>query len=690
MVYRPKINPKLCFVALPLRRPFTDYFAGIIEPAARDAGLTATTSAQIYGTGPIIQDIWNQIWAASIVVADVTGKNPNVNYELGLCHALGVPTIILSQSMDDVPFDYRHRRCILYDTTDVDWQSRLRTSITETISKVLSGDPVEDDLPWPYDTRLLREAKRVGMFVASQDATEDVIRGAALVRDAAARSYGPHGVVISVRIHGQERLLSRGSEIATNTWSQNRLEAAGIVAMRQVTHAMRDRIADGTKLAIVLAYEFMARGYSALRDGYILRDVIHGMDTAVEKAIGIIKDQSKTLTGPELKSVSKSAALGDEDLATLIVEAMKKAGKDGIIVVEANPSSEDFLEALEGMQFDRGYLDEAFVTDGTRDEVVLEDAYVFVSDQKLSAVRELLPFLDQVAQAKKPLLIIAEDVDGEVLATLKLNKQKNVLQVAAVRCPGFGDRRKAILEDIAILTGGTVISRESGISLQRLSLAQLGKARHIAITKDSTSITGGAGSQDAVDARIQAIRNQIEVTRADMDREKLQERLAKLSGAICIVSVGTEGDAAPRLHRAESAMFSARAAVESGIVPGGGSALWHVGQALLSLAEEDSGKKAGIMAVASGLVVPLHLQVENAKANLREVLASLTSDDRPTHGFNAQTRQTEDLFTSGVLDPTDLIVRALRASFVHARNVLQTGAWGEEESAELETNPGSQ
>jgi chaperonin GroEL len=684
MVYRPKVDAKLCFVALPLSKPFTDYFAGIMQPAAADAGLTAKTSAQVYGTGPIIQDIWDHIWSAAVVAADVTGKNPNVNYELGLCHAIGVPTIIISQEIDDVPFDYRHRRCILYDTTDVDWQSRLRKGIGETIATVLSGDPYQDELRWPYDTVVLREAKRIGIFVSSQDATADVMSGARLVRDPVARSFGPHGVSISMRVSGQERRLRSGVAVASNTWSQNRFEAAGIVAMRQVANMTRDRIGDGSKLAIILADEFIERGYAALKEGYLPRDVVHGMDTAVEKTIAFVKGQSKAVTEPDLFSAARTAAVGDEHVATLVCEAMKKAGKDGVITIESRSSPEDAVEVVEGMQFDRGYLDERFVTEESKAEAVLDDAYVLICDQKLSSMKDMLPVLEQVARVGKPLLIIAEDVEGEALATLRVNKERGTLRVAPVKSPGFGDRRKALLEDIAILTGGTVVSRESGLSIQGLSLSQLGRAKRITVTRDNTYIGGGAGSPEAVNARVQAIRNRIASTVSDIDREKLHERLSKLGGAVSTIIVGSDGDSETRLYRATNAMFASRAAVESGTVPGGGSTLWHSRQALLSLDESDAGKKAGIDVIASALGIPLELQVANAKANIRDVRAALDADKSTSIGFNAVTRRVEDLYKSGVIDATDVIVNAARVAFTQARAVLQTGAWGEEEGGELE------
>jgi chaperonin GroEL len=687
MVYRPKVDSKLCFVALPLTRPFTDYFTGIIQPAAADAGLTAKTSAQVYGTGPIIQDIWEHIWSAAVVIADVTEKNPNVNYELGLCHAIGVPTIIISQKIDDVPFDYRHRRCILYNTTDVDWQDQLRKAITATIAAVLGGDPYQDELRWPYDTDLLRETRRLGIFTSAQDATKDVITGARLVRDAVARSFGPHGISISTRVVGQERQLRSGAAIATNTWSQNRFEAAGIVAMRQVANIARDRVGDGTKLAILLADEFIERGYAALKHGYLPRDVVHGMDIAVEKVITALKGQSKAVTGPDLFSALRTAAVGDEKVAELVYKAVRMAGKDGVITIEMRPSPEDAVEVIEGMHFDRGYLDDAFITDATTAEAILDDGYVLTSNQKLASMHDMLPVLEQIAKAGKPLLIIAEDVEGELLATLRVNKEKGTLLVVAVKAPGFGDRRKAMLEDIAILTGGVVVSPESGWSVRNLSLSQLGRAKRITVTRDSTYIAGGAGSREAVNARVQAIRKRIESTTSDMDREKLQERLSKLSGAVSIIAIGSNGDQETKYYRATNAMFASRAVIESGAVPGGGSALWHSRESLLQMDETDPGKKAGIEIVASGLGVPLEVQVENAKANIRQVHGTLAADKSPSLGFNALTRSVEDLYKSGVIDGTEVVVTALRAAFTQARAILQTGAWGEEEGTQAEGAP---
>ncbi len=450
--------------------------------------------------------------------------------------------------------------------------------------------------------------------------------------------------------------------------------------MRQVANMVKDRVGDGTKLAIILANEFIERGYAALKHGYLPRDVVHGMDTAVEKAIAFIKGQSKAVTGTDLFSAARTAAVGDEGVATLVFEAVKRAGKDGVVTIELRPSSEDAIEVVEGMQFDRGYLDDAFITDTTTAEAVLHDAYVFICDQKLSSMKDMLPILEQVAAAQVPLLIIAEDVDGEALATLRVNKEKDTLLAVPVKSPGFGDRRKAMLEDIAILTGGIVVSRESGLSLQSLSLSQLGRAKKISVTRDSTYIIDGAGSQEAVNARVQAIRKRIQSTRSDMDREKLQERLSKLCGAMSIIAIGSDGDQETKYYRATNAMFATHVAIESGAVPGGGSTLWHSREALLDLEEEDPGKRAGIDVIASGLSVPLELQVENAKVKILDVRAALAGGKSTSLGFNALKRSVEDLFKCGVIDATDLIVTSLRAAFTQARAILQTGAWGEEES----------
>lgn len=678
MVYRPAINPELCFVALPLKRPFLDYCEGIIKPAAADAGMRALTSSDIYGTGPIIQDIWQQIWTAAVVIADVTGKNPNVNYELGLCHAIGVPTVIISQEIDDVPFDYRHRRCILYDTTDVDWQQRLRKHISETL-KSLTASAAKDELVWPYDTTVLRGTRRAGAFISSEDAIVDVLRGTRLVRDSVARSYGPHGIWVSVRTKVGESQFRNGLSIASNTWSQNRLEMAGINAMRTVAFTMSDAIGDGTKLAILLTQAFIEGGYAAMKDGYLLRDVIHGMDTAVETGIKVLKSQAKSPAAPELIAVGTTAANGDKHAARLVVEAMKRAGKDGIIVIEQAPESGDSLEAIEGMQFDRGYISDTFITDYHPQQASLENPCILISDLKISTLTQLLPLLEQTTKTNSSLLIIAEDVEGEALATLKVNVERGLIRCVAVKAPGFAERRRDILQDIAVLTGGSLISRDSPTSLEYISLSQLGRAKTVTVTKDNTYIGGGGGSPAAIEARVQFLRREIEGCTSPYDKEKLQERLAKLSGsAICVIRVGSDGSESRR-ERVAAAMHAISAAVQSGVVPGGGTALWNVKQHLLELDLPDVGKRAGLDTIAQGLASPIEQQIENAKSDLHDINIALEEKQGVFIGFDAESRQVEDLLAKGVLDPLMLVTTALTAAFRHARTILQTGAWGEAE-----------
>jgi chaperonin GroEL len=683
MVYRPAINPQLCFVALPLKKPFVDYCEGIIKPAAADAGLRALTSSDIYGTGPIIQDIWLQIWAAAVVIADVTEKNPNVNYELGLCHAIGVPTVIVSQRIEDVPFDYRHRRCILYNTTDVDWQQRLRKQISETL-KSLTVAPPKDELSWPYDTSILRTAKRVGAFISSEDAIVDVLRGTRLVRDSVARSYGPHGIWVSIRTNMGERQFKNGRSIAENTWSQNRFEMAGVNAMRTVALTMNDSIGDGTKLAILLTQAFIESGYAAIKDGHLLRDVIHGMDTAVETAIKALKSQSKSSTAPELLAVGTTAASGDKHAAILVAEAMKRAGKDGIVVVEQSPETEDSLEAIEGMQFDRGYISDEFITDLHLQEATLDNPYILISDLKISTLRQLIPLLEQITKPPSSLLIIAEDIDGEALATLKVNVEKRIIRCIGVKAPGFAERRRDILQDIAILTGGTLISRDSPASLEYISLSQLGRAKKVTVTKENTYIEGGGGSPPAIEARVQLLRREIELCNSPYDKEKLQERLAKLSGsAICVIRVRADEDSDSHRGRIVSAMNAISAAIRGGVVPGGGTALWNVRRHVLELDLPDAGKRAGLETIMEGLTYPLEQQIDNSKADLHDINIALDDKEGVFVGFNAESRQVEDLLTNGVLDPLILVTTALTTAFRQARTILQTGAWGEAEDLNL-------
>ncbi len=569
MVYRPNVDVTSCFVLMPFHGNHPEYFAGIIHPAARDAGLTATKADDIYGTAPIIQDIWNQIWRARAVVADVTGRNPNVNYELGICHALGVPTVLITQNLSDVSFDYRHLRCIVYDTKRLNWEDTLRRAIAGTLKSLLVGFDVYEDLRWPYDTNALEAMRNINSLVAAGEGTTSVIKGARLVRDGCATALGPHGTNISVSpTIGLSRFDRSGVVIAGATRSPDPLQQKGIEHANRLAQEMTAAVGDGSKTAILIFQELIEQGHKALQEGMVLRDLIHEMDVAVESAVTALQAMSRTPTAKDIASAARTAAAGDAQVGNTIAEAMMKTGRDGVISLTETSEATTSVDVREGIYFERGFLSSRFITDETRQVAEMFDASVLMYDSKITSMKDLLPVLEQAAKAQVPLLIIAESVEGEALETLALNKERGTLKCVAVRAPIVNDSRQFLLEDIAVATGGTVISHFS-VNLEGVRLSQLGRAKHVEVTKDACWITGGAGDVQAVEARAAGIRQQIAVEKGDYDLEKLQERLAKLLGRVCAIRVGGASslDRAERMYKMRSALHSAQGAVISGVIP---------------------------------------------------------------------------------------------------------------------------
>jgi chaperonin GroEL len=676
MVYRPKVDPKLAFVLMPFKQPFKDYYEDIIKPAAKAAGLEARKADEIYGTGPIIHDIWSHIWKASVVIADVTEKNPNVNYELGICHALGVPTVIIAQSIDDVPFDYQHRRCIVYETSGSVWQRELKKAITATLKKVLEGEDVVPELTWPYDTSPFRENDHGSSLIAATSGRERVIRGTRMVRDALASAFGPNGMSISINVaHGRNVFHKKGTAIASSIRSSEPLEIAGIDHARGVASEMRDSVGDGSKTAVLLFQRMLESGCLALKRNHQLRDLLRGMERGTEAVVFAIRSQSKPITRESLLHVAKTAAGGNAILAKLVTEAYEKAGINGIVVVEQTNQLESSLETQEGMVFDRGYLDTELLASTETSECNLEDSYILIYDRKISSMRDLLPLLEQVASSKRPLLIIAEDVEGEALSTILVNRKKGTLDCVAVRAPGYGDRRRAILQDIAVITGGTSVTLASGRALASVALKDLGRARKVLVTKESTTILGGAGEPN-VPKHIETIREELARATDPFTIEKLRERLARLGGAIASVRIGgiSPEEVADRAYYAESSMHSGQSAIEEGTVPGGGASLLQAKPSLSKISLKRSGEKAGIAVIAEALDEPMRQLVINHR--MGDPAGVLKRAGRSNgKGFNSDNGKVEDLAAVGIIDPAATVSRAVQLAFAHARTLLETGAW---------------
>lgn len=654
---------------MPFQGHFPEYFRGIIVPSAKAAGLTALKADDIYGTAPIIKDIWDSIWKARVVIADVTTKNPNVNYELGLCHALGVPTILITQSMDDVPFDYRHRRCILYDTEDVDWQAKLREKITRTIQAVLEGGAPNEDLPWPYDTELLNSEADSPRFVPAEDARDLLARGIQQARDALYLAFGIHGSSFSVSSPFSENTSQRsGYAIARALSSTNPLIQLGLDEMCAVTRETAIELGDGTKAAGLIFAELVLKGFSELKQGAVLRELVHEMDIAVEAAVGFLGNLTKQAScQQEIEGVASTAALGESLSSNIVTEAIHRAGTDGVVLVEEAGGLETTLTVREGMYFERGYLTDRFVTDQSQQIAVLEDCHVLISAETIRTMQQLIPAMEIAARAKQSLLVIAPDVEVEALETLVLNCQRQTLTSAAVKAPGHPSRPET-LEDVAVSTGGVVV--RFAAQLSEVTPQKLGFAKRVEVSKDSTWIVDGRSNEQMLKSRAAGIRQQISVNKNDREKEYLQERLAKLTSAVSVINVGgaSTADREDRKYRVTSAVHAVRSALTGGVIPGGGSSLWRA--QLLALSDR------GAALLMEALTAPIYAQIRNARLPVEGIVDELIKQqNNPEIGFDARELRVENLARAGVLDPASIVKRQLQIAFGHARKVLQTGGW---------------
>ncbi|NNE98946.1 MAG: chaperonin GroEL [Pyrinomonadaceae bacterium] len=515
--------------------------------------------------------------------------------------------------------------------------------------------------------------------IQGEDSRANILRGVNQLADAVKVTLGPKGrnVVIDKKF-GSPTITKDGVTVAKEIELADPLENMGAQMVREVASKTSDVAGDGTTTATVLAQAIFKEGVRTVAAGANPMALKRGIDKAVAKVTEEISSFSKPVSGDSIAQVGTVSANGDKTIGTIIAQAMEKVGKDGVITVEESRTMDTTLEVVEGMQFDRGYLSPYFVTDPERMEAVLEDPYILINEKKISNMKDLLPILENVAKLGKPLMIIAEDVDGEALATLVVNKLRGTLNVAAVKAPGFGDRRKAMLEDIATLTGGTVISEDLGIKLDAISVDDLGTAKKVTIDKDDTTIVEGAGEGSAIEGRVKTIRSQIEETSSDYDREKLQERLAKLVGGVAVIKVGaaTETEMKEKKARVEDAMHATRAAVEEGIVPGGGVALVRAARALESFETEaeDADEQIGVTIVRRALEEPLRQIANNAGKEGAVIVENVRSENSDTYGFNAATEKFEYLVGAGVIDPAKVTRTALQNAASIAGLMLTTEA----------------
>jgi chaperonin GroEL len=525
-------------------------------------------------------------------------------------------------------------------------------------------------------------------IVHGEESRQAILRGVNLLADAVKVTLGPKGrnVVIEKKF-GSPTITKDGVTVAKEIELKDGLENMGAQMVREVASKTSDVAGDGTTTATVLAQAIFREGVKTVAAGANPMALKRGIEKAVTIITGKLDKEGNRVNG-ELDKLSKPvnndsmiaqvgtiSANNDETIGKIIAEAMKKVGKDGVITVEESKTLETQLEVVEGMQFDRGYLSPYFVTDPERMEVALENAYILINEKKISSMKDLLPLLEQIAKSGKPLLIIAEDVEGEALATLVVNKLRGTLQVAAVKAPGFGDRRKAMLQDIAILTGGKAITEDLGIKLENVQISDLGQAKKITIDKDNTTVVEGKGKHAEIEGRVKEIRSQIDKTTSDYDREKLQERLAKLVGGVAVIKVGaaTETEMKEKKARVEDAMHATRAAVEEGIVPGGGVALARCAAALDKVKAEGD-EQIGINIVKRAITEPLRMIAENAGEEGAVILGKVLDSKENNYGFNAFSNEYEDLVKAGVLDPTKVVRTALQNAGSIASLMLTTEA----------------
>jgi chaperonin GroEL len=512
----------------------------------------------------------------------------------------------------------------------------------------------------------------------SVDARDRMLRGIDTLAHAVRVTLGPKGRnVVLDKSYGAPRITKDGVTVAKEIELEDKFENMGAQMVREVASKTSDIAGDGTTTATVLAHAIVREGAKAVAAGMNPMDLKRGVDLAVEAVVQDLKKNSKKVTSnEEIAQVGTISANGDAEIGRFLADAMKKVGNEGVIAIEEAQSLETELEVVEGMQFDRGYVSPYFVTNMEKMRVEMDDPYVLIYEKKLSGLQEMLPLLEAVVQSSKPLVIIAEEIEGEALATLVVNKLRGGLKVAAIKAPGFGDRRKAMLQDIAVLTGGQAISDDLGIKLENITLAMLGRAKKVTIEKESTTIVSGAGKKADIEARIHQIKAQIEETTSDYDREKLQERLAKLAGGVAVIRVGgaTEVEVKERKDRVDDAMHATRAAVEEGILPGGGVALLRASEVLKKLRTNNDDQKTGVEIVRKALSWPARQIALNAGEDGSVVVGKILETDQYGFGFDAQSGEYVNMMSKGIIDPTKVVRAALQGAASVAGLLITTEA----------------
>lgn len=667
---------------MPFGSPFDGYYEHVIKPAVESSGLRAQRADEIYGTNPIIQDIWKSIWKARIVIADVSKRNPNVNYELGLCHALGLPTILITRTIEDVPFDYRHRRCVIYNTDEAGWEERLKQNIRKTIGAVISTPTAADgrgDLPWPYEASPLPKQLGLSGSVIVEDPRVIILKGVAAVEAAAAKAYGPRGLDSSFSSeHGTTLSVNQGAALASNLTSTNTLQMRGIEMAQAVARQVQADAGDGTKAALLLLHALLAHGHEALDrlgPGHSISEFVIGMDAALKSVVTALNAGAKRATLSNLSGLTEAAAR-NRQLASAIVKAIDGVGPDGTVTIATGKAGEPRVDFLEGMRLSSGYVHEDFVNSPQTRECVLLEPKVLIYDGKISGIREIVPILELVAKEGCPLFVIAREVEGEALATLVVNAINATVTSAAIRAGVGAQRLPALLQDLAVVTGGKALSADVGVMLAAVRATDLGSAEKIVVGKADTTILGGRGRPEAIRAHVQGLRSELNSSTNPLERDRLQERITNLAGRIATITVGgpTQPEMEDQFYRARSALSTAFAAISEGWVCGGGVALLQARQSISTVGLTSVAAESGSDVVFRSLERPFAALVQSAGGDPVTVLAAL-HDSGLTNGFNVNTGAVEDLLVAGVLDAVSVVRTCVEVAGSYAKSVLRTGSW---------------
>lgn len=669
MVHRPSIDADLCFVLMPFRSPFNGYYEKIIKPTVIEAGMRPLRADEVYGTRAIIRDVWDSIWSAAVIVADVTDRNPNVNYELGLCHALGVPTILLTRREEDVPFDYRHRRYIRYNTEDAGWEAQLRQDLRNTLRAVRSNQ-VEEELPWPYRAAPAPSGG-TSLYFDHVDSRALVVEGVRRVREIISRAFGPHGGSIAGREAG-ELPLRRGSAIVEIITSTNPLEQRGIAEMQQIAHEQMLAVGDGTKTAMLLAAKLIESGDQVLRGGHSRARVFSGIREGIEAVLALLESTKKNATAGDFSHVGVTAG-GKRDGVSLAADAVGRFGSESYISVESADDVVTVLNVWEGMRIDAGYASEYFITDPEAKTAVLENCFILPTDHSVASMQDLLPILEAVARRVRPLVIFSAATEGEALATLITNKLRGTISCAAVNLPAGW--RGDLITDIAAYCGAAAVKLELGTTLRGLRLQDLGRAKKVVVDRYMTQIIGGEAREDHLTAYLQSLRTDIAESSDALVRARLRDRLLRLKSNMAVVSVGgrTRLEKHDAKSRAEAALASCRAAAESGVVAGGGAWLIAAAGKVQELSKADEAVEAGRRIVAEALEQVARIVISSSSGG-EDALDAVRR-----RGFEVVFDTTRaavvPLTEARVFDAVGMLRSAIEIAYAHANGVLGTVSW---------------